>query len=421
MPPLLGAIADDFTGATDLAGILVKHGMRTAQMIGVPRQPPPEELDAIVVALKTRTVAPEDATAASLAALAWLQEAGCRQFIFKYCSTFDSTSRGNIGPVAEALMEALQTGFTIACPAFPANGRAVFRGYLFVGDMLLNESGMQNHPLTPMTDSNLVRVLQNQSTRKIGLIRHESVSQGAPEIERAFAGERRKGTAIAIVDAIYDTDLVAIGGACRDLPLVTGGSGLGIGLAANFRAQGLLAKDADAGRLPHIDGLAAVISGSCSLATQRQVAAMKSAAPAFQIDPRRLAEGADVVAEAVEWASTRLSGGPVLIYATADAAEVHVIQQQLGAERAGALVENALAAIACRVTALGVRRLIVAGGETAGAVVGALGVSGLRIGEEIDPGVPWTTSIDDPPLALALKSGNFGSDDFFLKAWSRLP
>src|ERR1700681_1523318 len=261
MPPLLGAIADDFTGATDLAGILVKHGMRTAQMIGVPRQPPPQELDAIVVALKTRTVPPEDATAASLAALAWLQEAACRQFIFKYCSTFDSTSRGNIGPVAEALMEALQTGFTIACPAFPVNGRAVFRGYLFVGDVLLNESGMQNHPLTPMTDSNLVRVLQSQSTRKIGLIRHETVSQGATEIERAFADARRKGTAIAIVDALYDTDLVAIGVACRDLPLVTGGSGLGIGLAANFRTQGLLAKDTDAGQLPHIDGLAAVISG----------------------------------------------------------------------------------------------------------------------------------------------------------------
>jgi len=318
-------------------------------------------------------------------------------------------------------MGALETGFTIACPAFPANGRAIFHGYLFVGDVLLNEGGMQNHPLTPMTDANLVRVLQNQSTRKIGLIRHERVSQGGAEIGRAFAEARRDGTGIAIVDAIYDTDLVAIGGACRELPLVTGGSGLGIGLAANFRTQGLLGKDGEAGQLPHIDGLAAVISGSCSLATQRQVAVMKNAAPAFQIDPRRVAEGADVVAEAVEWASTRLSAGPLLIYATADAAEVRSIQQQLGAERAGALVEGALAAIACRLTSLGVSRLIVAGGETSGAVVGALGVSGLRIGKEIDPGVPWTTSIGEPPLALALKSGNFGSDDFFLKAWSTLP
>jgi len=421
MPPLLGAIADDFTGATDLAGILVKHGMRTAQMIGVPSQRAPSELDAIVVALKTRTVPPQDAAAASLAALAWLQAAGCRQFIFKYCSTFDSTSRGNIGPVAEALMEALDTRFTIACPAFPANARAVFRGYLFVGDVLLNESGMQNHPLTPMTDANLVRVLQGQSTQKVGLIRHEIVSQGAAEIQRAFAGARENDTRIAIVDAIYNSDLVEIGAACRDLPLVTGGSGLGIGLAANFSAQGLLVNDARAGRLPHIDGLAAVISGSCSRATQRQVAAMKNGAPAFQIDPRRLADAGDVVGEAVEWAATRLASGPVLIYATADPAEVQAIQQELGAERAGALVENALAAIACRLVDLGVRRLIVAGGETAGAVVGALGVRGLRIGEEIDPGVPWTTSIGAQPLALALKSGNFGSDDFFLKAWSKLP
>jgi uncharacterized protein YgbK (DUF1537 family) len=421
MPPLLGAIADDFTGATDLAGILVKHGMRTAQMIGVPAQPAPPELDAIVVALKTRTAPPQDAVAASLEALRWLRAAGCRQFIFKYCSTFDSTSRGNIGPVAEALMEALDTSFTIACPAFPANARAVFRGYLFVGEVLLNESGMQNHPLTPMTDANLVRVLQAQSTQKVGLIPHEIVSQRAAEIQRAFTSARENGAGIAIVDAIYNSDLVEIGAACRDLPLVTGGSGIGIGLAANFSAQGLLVNDAGAGRLPHIEGPAAVISGSCSRATQRQVAAMRKDAPAFPIDPRRLAAGGDVVAEAVQWASTRLVAGPLLIYATADAAEVRAIQEELGAERAGALIENALAAIACRLVDLGVRRLIVAGGETAGAVVGALGVSGLRIGEEIDPGVPWTTGIGSRPLALALKSGNFGSDDFFLKAWSKLP
>ncbi len=421
MPPLLGSIADDFTGATDLAGMLVKQGMRTVQMIGVPRHAAPAGLDAIVVALKTRTAPPRDAIDASLAALEWLRDAGCRQFFLKYCSTFDSTSQGNIGPVADALMEALHTDFTVACPAFPANGRTVFRGYLFVGDVLLHESGMQHHPLTPMTDSNLVRVLQKQSRNAVSLIRYESVSKGAAEIQRACANARGQGTGIAIVDAIGDSDLMEIGAACREMPLVTGGSGLGMGLAASLRAQGLLPENAEAGRLPHVDGLAAVISGSCSLATQRQVTAMKSAAPAFEVDPLRLAAGADVVAETVAWASTRLSGGPVLIYATADSAQVGAIQQQLGAARAGALVENALAAITCRLVASGVRRLIIAGGETAGAAVGALGVSGLRIGAEIDPGVPWTTSIDDPPLALALKSGNFGSDDFFLKAWSRLP
>jgi uncharacterized protein YgbK (DUF1537 family) len=419
MAALLGSIADDFTGATDLAGMLVKHGMRTVQMTGV-SQPLPAGADAIVVALKTRTAPSEEAISSSLAALQWLQEAGCRQFLFKYCSTFDSTERGNIGPVAEALMDALGTDFTIACPAFPANGRAVYRGYLFVGDVLLHESGMRNHPLTPMTDSNLVRVLQRQSRRKVGLVHHESVRGGTEELRRGFATARTDGVGIAIVDATGDSDLTAIAAACYDLPLLTGGSGIAMGLPANFRAQGLLAETSAAGELPPVEGLEAVISGSCSPATQRQVAYMKTRAPAFQVDPLRLASGADIVTEAADWASARLRGGPALVYATADAATVKCVQNELGAARAGALVESALAAIASRLVDAGVRRLIVAGGETAGAVVSKLQVGGLRIGREIDPGVPWTVTLGERPLALALKSGNFGTDDFFLKAWSRL-
>ena len=421
MPPLLGSIADDFTGATDLAGMLVKYGMRAVQMIGVPRRPPPTQSDAIVVALKSRTAPLREAIDASLAALRWLRDAGCRQFLFKYCSTFDSTDQGNIGPVAEALMEALGTDFTIACPALPANRRTVFHGYLFVGDVLLSESGMRHHPLTPMTDSNLVRVLQRQTRNRVGLVAYETVCRGAPEIQSAFAARRRDGVGIAIVDAVSDADLLEIARGARGMPLLTGGSGLGIGLATDFRARGLLPEGSGAGELPHIDGPAAVISGSCSQATQRQVAAMKCAAPAFQVDPWRLAAGADVVAEAAAWASARLPQGPVLIYTTADASAVRTVQDQLGAQRASTLVEDALAAIARQLVDGGVRRLIVAGGETAGAVVGALGIEGLRIGLEIDPGVPWTTSLGERPLALALKSGNFGADDFFIKAWSKLP
>jgi len=421
MPALLGCIADDFTGATDLAGMLVKHGMRTVQMFGAPQSPPPADSDAIVVALKTRTAPPREAMDASLAALHWLREAGCRQFFFKYCSTFDSTDRGNIGPVAEALMDALETDFTVACPAFPANGRKVFQGYLFVGGVLLHESGMRHHPLTPMTDSNLVRVLQRQCRRKVGLVPFEAVRAGEAEIRKAFASARREGSAIAVVDAASDSDLMAIGAGCDGLPLLTGGSGLAMGLPANFRSQGLLAGRAPAGRLPRVEGLEAVVSGSCSRATQRQVAFMKTRAPAFQVDPLGVAAGADVVGEAVDWAEPRLRSGPVLIYATADAAAVREAQSELGPERAGALVENALAAIVRRLVDAGVRRLIVAGGETSGAVVNALDVRGLRIGEEIDPGVPWTVSLGDRPLALALKSGNFGADDFFLRAWSTLP
>jgi uncharacterized protein YgbK (DUF1537 family) len=427
MTVLLGCIADDFTGGTDLAGMLVKAGMRTVQLIGVPAGPLPfaaDGVDAVVIALKSRTSAAGEAVAESLAALRWLQQAGCRQFYFKYCSTFDSTPRGNIGPVAEALMLALDTRFTIACPAFPANGRTIYKGYLFVGSELLSESGMRHHPLTPMTDPNLVRVLQQQVRGKVGLVEYEVVERGGAEISGRFAALREQGCNVAIVDALSNRDLEAIGAACADLPLVTGGSGIALGLPENFRRRGLLPQHVVADALPATGGARAVIAGSCSQATQRQVAAMREQAPAFHVDPVALAGGADLVAAALAWAAAHVGRQPLLIYATAAPDTVKSVQAQLGVERAGSLVEEALAAIARGLVALGVGQLIVAGGETSGAVVRALGVSGLRIGPEIDPGVPWTTALqavrEGAPLALALKSGNFGSDDFFLKAWSHL-
>ena len=421
MTALLGCIADDFTGATDLAGMLVRAGMRTVQMIGVPTAAPPGDVDAIVVALKSHTAPPEHAIAESLAALTWLRQAGCRQFYFKYCSTFDSTDRGNIGPVTDALMTALGARFTIACPAFPENKRTLFKGYLFVGDVPLNESGMQNHPLTPMTDSNLVRVLQRQTRRKVGLVSYETVAAGAGAIRKRFDELQGEGIEIAVVDAASNQDLLSIGAACDGLPLVTAGSGIAAGLPQNFRKQGLLQDNLAADALPRVGGLRAVLAGSCSAATQGQVAAMIEAGrPAFPVDPLRLAAGEDLVAAALDWAAPRLAQGPVLIYATAAAEDVKAIQAQLGVERAGHLVERALAAIAQGLAGLGVRQLIVAGGETSGAVVNTLGVKGLRIGPQIDPGVPWTASLSETPLALALKSGNFGTPDFFLKAWDRL-
>ncbi|HJW78502.1 MAG TPA: 3-oxo-tetronate kinase [Beijerinckiaceae bacterium] len=424
MGALLGCIADDFTGGTDLAGMLVKSGMRTIQMIGVPTGPLPDDIDAVVIALKSRTAPVAEAIDESLAALRSLQGAGCRQFYFKYCSTFDSTPRGNIGPVAEALMDALETGFTIACPAFPANQRTIYKGYLFVGDVPLNESGMRDHPLTPMTDANLVRVLQQQAKRKVGLVDYAVVSRGASAIVERFGALRRQGCGFAVVDAVSDDDLMELGAACADLALVTAGSGVALGLPQNFRRQGLLAEDDRADALPTIGGLRAVIAGSCSNATQGQVAAMRERHPAFQVVPADLAQGKDVVGGALEWASSRVINEPVLIYATAAPETVKAAQADLGVERAGALVENALAAVAQGLAQLGVGQMIVAGGETSGAVVKTLGVKGLRIGPEIDPGVPWTATLPDEggrPLALALKSGNFGTPDFFLKAWSRLP
>jgi uncharacterized protein YgbK (DUF1537 family) len=421
MSVLLGCIADDFTGGTDLAGMLVKNGMRTLQVIGVPTEPVPDDIDAVVVALKTRTTPVASAIDESLAALRWLRGIGCRQFYFKYCSTFDSTARGNIGPVADALMDELGTPFTIACPALPANGRTVYQGHLFVGATLLSESGMRNHPLTPMTDSSLVRVLQAQTRRKVGLVDHTVVRQGAVAIERRLAELRDAGCAHAVVDAVADEDLHAIGAACAQLPLVTGGSGIAQGLPANFASE-LQEDGATCWRPGNVRGACAVISGSCSTATNEQVRVMQERHPAFRIEPLELMKGIDLVAQAVAWAQDRLADGPVLVYATASPERVRAAQQLLGAEKAGAVVEAALAEIAAKLVDAGVDRLIVAGGETSGAVVQRLGVQWLRIGPEIDPGVPWTQAFGTPrPLYLALKSGNFGSGDLFLKAWERLP
>jgi uncharacterized protein YgbK (DUF1537 family) len=428
--PLLGCIADDFTGATDLANNLVRSGMRTTQFIRVPADTEDAgTADALVVALKSRTLPPQEAVAQSLAALRWLQAQGVTQIYFKYCSTFDSTAQGNIGPVTEALLDALQgpgQGFTIVCPAFPENQRTVFKGHLFVGDVLLSDSGMRHHPLTPMTDANLVRVMQAQTRRPVGLVSADVVMQGAAAIARRFAALQAQGVGVAVVDAISNADLLQIGLALAGVPLVTAGSGIALGLPQNWpqlaqRDAGALAADA----LPAVVGLQAVVSGSCSQATQAQVQHwLQQGLPAFALDPLALAAGQDLAADALAWAAPRLAASPVLVYATAEAATVAMVQAQLGAARAGALVEEALSRIAAGLVGLGVRQLVVAGGETSGAVVQALGVARMVIGPQIDPGVPWTAAQTARPerqtVHLALKSGNFGTTDFFTKALATL-
>ncbi len=418
---LLGCIADDFTGATDLANNLVRSGMRVVQAIGVPEGPLDAQADAVVVALKSRTIAPADAIAQSLAALKWLQAQGAQQIYFKYCSTFDSTAQGNIGPVAEALMDALGTDFTIATPAFPDNGRTVFKGHLFVGDVLLNESGMQNHPLTPMADANLVRVLQAQCRRKVGLIDHKVVAQGADAVRARIAALRAQGVGLAVVDAVSNDDLLRLGPALKGMPLVTAGSGVAIGLPPNWGLQA----SSTASALPAPRGLQAVVSGSCSLATNRQVAAFVAAGqPALAIDPLRIAAGVDVAAEALAWAASLVKAGPVLVYSTADSGAVKAIQGQLGVDEAGTMVERTMAAIARGLVELGVRQLVVAGGETSGACVQALNITQMKIGPQIDPGVPWCHASSDAAqgegLHITLKSGNFGTDGFFTQAFTIL-
>ncbi|WP_052866517.1 3-oxo-tetronate kinase [Streptomyces niger] len=417
----LGCIADDFTGATDLANNLVRAGMRVVQLIDVPPAGDGRavDADAVVIALKSRTVPAADAVEASLRALAWLRSAGAEQIYFKYCSTFDSTPAGNIGPVTEALMDALDTDFTVATPAFPDNGRTVFKGHLFVGDVLLSESGMRHHPLTPMTDSNLVAVLGAQTGRPVGLIDHTAVADSPEAVRDRIGALRAAGCGVAVVDAVSNDDLLRLGAAVEGLPLVTAGSGLAIGLPANWGFEPSRA----AAQLPPAGGHAAVVSGSVSAATNRQVDAfLRTGRPAFGVDPLRIAAGEDVAGQALGFAAAHLAGGPVLVHSTEAPEAVRSVQRRLGAAEAGELVERTLARVAQGLVEHGVRRLVVAGGESSGAVVQALGITGLRIGPQIDPGVPWcaATLPDGETLHLALKSGNFGGPDFFTDAFAHL-
>jgi uncharacterized protein YgbK (DUF1537 family) len=417
MTVLLGAIADDFTGATDLANTLVQAGMRVTQVIGVPDSATEiGAAQAVVVALKSRTNPAGEAVDWSLAALEWLRQQDAQQIVFKYCSTFDSTSSGNIGPVADALLDALRADFAFVCPAFPQNGRTIYRGDLFVGDELLAESPMKDHPLTPMRDSNLVRLMAAQSSRKVGLIDIERVRAGVDAIRAAVSELRAGSVSYAVVDALDDADLRRIGAAAADHALVTGGSAVALALPDNFRAQGKLAAPSPP-EMPAMRGRAVVFAGSCSRATRRQIAAVRDRWPAIKLDIDRIAAGEDVVGETVRWAGLQDPAVPVLIYASSDPDEVSAIQQRHGVERSGALIEKCLAAIARGLVEDGFDRIVVAGGETSGAVVSALQIRALRIGPEIDPGVPWTQALGKPALALALKSGNFGAEDFFIKAF----
>ncbi len=418
---LLGCIADDLTGATDLALMLTRAGMRTVQVMNVPDASAKlDRFDAVVVALKTRTCPVAEAIDLSVRSADALLKLGARQILFKYCSTFDSTDAGNIGPVADALMAHLKTDFTFACPAFPANKRTIYNGHLFVGDELLSDSPMRDHPLTPMRDSNLVAVLQRQTKHKVGLTPFTVVAKGAEAIAESFHAARARGERYVIVDAITDLHLYDIGRASADMKLITGGSGIALALPGNLIKQGLMSAAPAPQTLQAPHGRAAILAGSCSEATRGQVAAAIAAGiPAFKLDPLELIGGVTSAEKVTAAVVAAPAAKPVLIYSSADPATVRAAQAELGRDRAGQFVEYAIAAIAKSLVAQGFTRLIVAGGETSGAVVQGLGIASLEIGPEIDPGVPWTRAVGQN-LVLALKSGNFGAPDFFSKAWTKL-
>lgn len=418
----LGCIADDLTGATDVASVLVREGLRTTLVVGVPDAGALNESSgAAVVALKSRTSPAADAVAQSLASLARLREAGAHQILFKYCSTFDSTDRGNIGPVADALLDAIGETLTIVCPAYPRNRRTIYRGNLFVGDAMLSESPMRNHPLTPMTDSNLVRLMARQSPRKVGLIDYDTVREGTSAIRGALDRLRNAGVSHVVIDATEDAHLLEIAEATRSLGLLTGGAGIALGLPRTYRAAGLIREGADDRSIDWPVGPAAILAGSCSVATLEQVNRAAARYPSRQLDPIELVKNPAHAEALARWACEQGGTKPVMIHAGQPADAIAAIQRTLGRARAGELVEQAFGRIAAMLVAKGFRRLVVAGGETAGAIVGALGVKVLEIGPEIAPGVPWTLTHKDPRIALALKSGNFGGPDFFADAMGMLP
>ena len=420
MTTVLGCIADDFTGATDLAGLLARSGVKVSLRMGVPTDAPSETAPFEVIALKIRTVPVEQAVQQALEALDWLQAAGATRFFWKYCSTFDSTAQGNIGPVAEALMDALGTKQTIYCPAFPENGRSIFMGNLFVGRQPLAESPMKDHPLTPMRDSNLMRLLDPQVTRPTGLADRQTVAKGSDALTNELERLRKDGIAHVVVDAVANDDLHVIASACRNMPLMTGGSAVAMPLPGIFARDGLLAADAPGLVQPDLGRGAVVLSGSCSAMTNQQVEAyIAHGCPAYRLDPLDLA--AEGHAKAVAWVAAQDLTKAPLVYATANPDSVRAAQERLGVQRAGAMVEQALAACAVAARDAGAQRFVVAGGETSGAVSQALGVDRLDIGTEIAPGVPWCFATSNgTPIALTLKSGNFGSKGFFRDALSEL-
>ncbi|MEX6507616.1 3-oxo-tetronate kinase [Jiella sp. M17.18] len=410
---LLGCIADDFTGASDLANTLAKGGMRTVQFSGVPESGEGPDCEAAVVALKTRSIAADEAVAASLAAADWLAGQGCRQFLFKYCSTFDSTPKGNIGPVAAALIDRLGADAAIVCPVFPATGRTLYMGHLFVGDRLLSESGMEHHPLNPMTDADIRRWLQRQTPLPVGHVGYGAVRGGAGEIAARFRAEAEAGKRLIVVDAVTDADLLAIGEAAADHRLVTGGSGIALGLPENFRRRGLL-RDAGSDYTP-VKGPAIALCGSCSRASNEQVAAYLKSHPGFVVSAEAVLSGETTVRSALDFLGAHAEAEPIF-YSTAEPAAVKAVQERFGRERVASAIEGFFSELCAGAVAAGVRRIAVGGGETSGAVVTALKLAALQVGPEIAPGVPALAADDPVPLRLALKSGNFGDAQFFEKA-----
>jgi len=413
----LGCIADDYTGASDLANTLTRCGLRTVQTIGIPADDLAlPEVDAVVVSLKSRSIEASVAVARSREAEQWLRSRGADHVLFKICSTFDSTDKGNIGPVMDALRDAASESIVLVTPAFPETGRTVYQGHLFVGAVPLNESPLKDHPLNPMHDSNLVRVLARQSASKVGLVDLATIARGAEAVRAHLAALAARGIGAAIADAVFASDLETIGVVALGHRVSVGASGLGLGLARALVASGRVQASAAAAAATSLGGTAACLAGSCSQATLQQIKAAERIMPVLRLDPSKIISGPDELRHALAWAKDRLGHGPILIASSATPDQVFAVQARFGRDHAGHAIEQAMADIAEALVQAGVRRLVVAGGETSGAVVDRLGLPGFLVGAEIAPGVPVLRAVGGTDLTLALKSGNFGGETFFEEA-----
>ncbi|MBB2838834.1 UNVERIFIED_ORG: uncharacterized protein YgbK (DUF1537 family) [Rhizobium etli] len=417
----LGSIADDYTGASDLANTLTKNGLRTVQTVGIPDPSLSlPDVDAVVVSLKIRSVPASEAVTAATRAERWLRQQGAGHVLYKICSTFDSTDAGNIGPVTEALSEAAGGGGVLVTPAFPETGRTVYLGHLFVGGQPLNESPLKDHPLNPMHDANLVRVLARQSRGTVGLIDLPAIAAGPAAAKAKLDALLRTGATMAIADAIFERDLETLGEIALETPVSTGASGLGLGLARALVRSGQISDRATGeDAIRPVGGLSAIIAGSCSKATLRQLDVAERVMPVLRLDPEQLlAAGPDEIAAAISWAGERIAAGPVVVAASAAPETVSRLQRQYGREASGHAIETATSIIAAELVERGVRRLVVAGGETSGAAVDKLAIPAFLIGPEIAPGVPVLRTVGNAQgdMLLALKSGNFGGEDFFTAA-----
>ena len=409
---LLGCIGDDFTGSSDIANTLAKGGMAVTQYNGVPTAPADAKTEAGVVSLKSRTGPVEQAVASSLEAAEWLLAQGCQQIFFKYCSTFDSTKEGNIGPVADALAKRLGLDTVIFCPAFPATGRSVYMGHLFVGDVPLHESSMKDHPLTPMIDSDLRRWLSHQTETPVKHLPLPIISQGAEMIHSAL---QELGHGFYIADAVDEQNLMDLGSALQESRFLTGGSGMALGLPQNFRKKGKLSNK----RNPWTgsQGPGVILSGSCSVATRRQIEAYVKQAPSLAISPEDLLQETHTPTSVADWSLQQAK--PALIYTSADPQCVKRAQEKYGQTFIADTIEQFFAKLATTLVSSGFKRIVTAGGETSGAVVTALRLKSMEIGPEIAPGVPALKDANSD-LVLALKSGNFGDENFFDKALKAL-